>query len=74
MGEKPRIARTTRLTNASHRPARAKRVGSSKRPPIPIRTTRLDGIAKNPSSFERTKNMSAFPNARHQISKILPNC
>src|SRR5258705_7078692 len=112
LGEKPRIARTTRLTNASHRPARAKRVDSSKRPPIPIKTTRLEGTAKKPSSFERTKNMSAFPNAlisqvcararsppfqphlartqeadarqgtksrddlaaRHQISKVLPNC
>src|SRR5262245_20584901 len=62
-GERPRIARTTRLTNASHRPARAKRVGSRKRPTIPIKTTRLDGTAKKPSSFERTKNMSAAPNA-----------
>jgi len=60
-GERPRIASTRRLTNASHRPARAKRVGSNKRPRIPIKIATLDGNAKTPRSLERTKNMSASP-------------
>jgi hypothetical protein len=28
---------------------------------VPVKITRLDGIAKKPSNFERTKNMGAFP-------------
>ena len=40
---------------------RTKRVGSSKRPTIPTKITRLDGIANKSSNFERTKNMGAFP-------------
>jgi hypothetical protein len=62
------IARITRLANASHCPARAKRVGNRKRLPIPIKTTRLDGIVKKPRSFESTKNMSPF--ARALISHV----
>src|SRR5258708_29221671 len=61
IGERPRIARMMRLANASHRPARTKRVVSSKKPTIPVKITRLDGLAKKPSNFERTKNMGAFP-------------
>ena len=50
-----------RLPNASRRPARAKRVSSSKRPMTPIEMTRLDGIAKKPTILETTKSMRAFP-------------
>src|SRR5262249_15245229 len=60
-GERPRIASTRRPTNVSHRPARARRVGSNKRPRIPIKIATLDGNAKMPRSLVRTKNMSASP-------------
>src|SRR5262249_6050200 len=56
-GERPRIASTTRLAKASARPARAKRVGSSSRPRMPIETTRLEGKAKKPRIFGRGKNI-----------------
>src|SRR6516165_2963528 len=56
-GERPRIASTMRLAKASTRPARAKRVGSSNRPRMPIDTTRLDGMAKKPRILERGKNI-----------------
>src|SRR5262245_23019046 len=56
-GERPRIASTIRLAKASARPARAKRVGSSNRPRMPIETTRLDGMAKKPRILERGKNI-----------------
>src|SRR5262249_915664 len=56
-GERPRIASTTRLAKASARPARAKRVGSSSRPRMPIETTRLDGMAKKPRILESGKNI-----------------
>jgi hypothetical protein len=42
----------------------------SKRPTIPIKITRLDGIAKKPSNFERTKNMGAFPTRRSHGSSL----
>ena len=58
-GERPRSARTARLTNASLRPVRAKRVVSIKRPRMPIRIVRLDGKVKKAKSLETTKNMSA---------------
>src|SRR5438445_10586772 len=57
IGERPRIASTMRLAKASARPARAKRVGSSKSPSTPIETTRLDGMAKKPRILERGKNI-----------------
>src|SRR5499427_2008800 len=56
-GERPRIASTMRLANASTRPARAKRVGNSNSPRMPIDTTRLDGMAKKPRILERGKNI-----------------
>jgi hypothetical protein len=59
-GDRPRIASRIRLMKASRRPARAKRVGSSMSPRIPIDMTRFDGMAKKPSTFEITKNMRAF--------------
>jgi len=58
-GERPRIASTRTLTNVSHRPTRAKRVGSNNRPRIPIKIATLDGYANTPRSLERTKNMGA---------------
>src|SRR5712691_11867279 len=57
IGDSPRTARTTRLPTASRRPARAKRVGSRTRPASPIEITRLDGVAKKPRTWERTKNI-----------------
>src|SRR5256886_1947015 len=56
-GERPRIASTMRLAKANARPGGAKRVGSSNRPRMPIETTRLDGMAKNPRILERGKNI-----------------
>src|SRR5919109_38682 len=60
-GESPRIASRIRLAKASVRPMRAKRVGSSKRPRIPMQITRLDGMAKKPRILESGKNISAVP-------------
>src|SRR5262245_14328155 len=71
IGERPRIASMMRLTNPNHRPARAKRVGSSKKPTNPIKITRLDGIAKKPSNFESKKNMSASIDPRTMIELAL---
>jgi hypothetical protein len=58
-GERPRIASTIKLAKASVRPARAKRVGSSKSPRRPMEITRLEGMAKKPRTLERGKNIAA---------------
>src|SRR5262245_37720958 len=71
-GERPRIASRIRLAKASTRPVRAKRVGSSKRPRMPMQMTRLDGMAKKPRILESGKNISSVPGTCPKRSALRP--
>src|SRR4029450_6151024 len=69
-GDSPRMASTKRLATTSPRPVRLKRVASSSTPRSPIDTIRLDGMAKKPSTLDRTKNMD-LPSWRRRL-RLLP--
>src|SRR5437667_1163053 len=61
-GEKPQIASSRMLATRHCSPARAKRVASSNAPTSPSTISTLEGSAKKPRIFERTKNIGGPSN------------
>ena len=59
-GESPAMPIRISAATASLRPARAKRVTISTRPMAPSVIRMLDGSAKKPRTFARTKNIYFF--------------
>src|SRR5580692_6925000 len=73
-GDKPAIARRTRLVTTSQLANRVNRVSKRGRPSTPIEMKRLEGAAKKPRILERMKNIEQVPGATLPLRSRLPPC